>query len=138
MSIEITPIPVDLSSIDVYDVPDKYTVGHLSVRQLSPVLGVDIVQMVHVEFEPGARFRPHMHPADQVLFYISGNGVVAIDGGVDVVVPAGSAVRLPAGVPHMHGATADGPAVHIAVIADRSTEWLAGGIPGWERWMPSA
>lgn len=92
------------------------TIGELTVHRIHDELGAGEVQVNVIFFEPGARFRPHQHPYDQILHYVKGTGVVAIDGGEDQIVPEGSFAYLPAGVPHMHGATEDGPAVHVSTM----------------------
>jgi quercetin dioxygenase-like cupin family protein len=92
------------------------TIGNLTVHRIHDALGTDQVRMNVIFFEPGARFRPHKHPYDQVLHYVSGTGVVALDGGEDQVVQEGEFVLLPAGVPHMHGAAPGTAAVHVSTM----------------------
>jgi quercetin dioxygenase-like cupin family protein len=121
---------------DVPGAPGSSTIGSLTVHRVFQALGTSEVQVNAIFFEPGARFRPHLHPYDQVLHYVKGTGVVALDGGEDQLVPEGEFVLLPAGVLHMHGATADGPAVHISTmrVADPGVETTDFGVAVPESW----
>jgi 4-carboxymuconolactone decarboxylase len=94
----------------------KTTVGGLSVHRIAPSLGTDEVQVNVIVFEPGARFLPHVHPYDQVLHYVSGTGIVALDGGEDQIVEEGQFVLLPAGIVQMHGAAPGSATVHVSTM----------------------
>src|SRR5579863_252436 len=89
-----------------------------AVRPIHQALGTGDFQVNVVSFEADTRSRPHVHTTDQVLYYVSGTGVVALAGGADQRVEAGEFVLLPAGVVHLHGASADGPAVHISITRE--------------------
>jgi quercetin dioxygenase-like cupin family protein len=104
------------------------------VRRVNEALGTRDVLINYLFFEPGVRSRPHTHSHDQVLFYVSGTGVVAIDGGDDQLVQAGEFVLLPADIPHMHGASDDGPAVHISLMRDVDMDFDCAIPPQWEKW----
>lgn len=79
-------------------------------------------ELVAVFFAAGARTRPHVHDSAQVLHVLSGSCVVADETGRQVV-PAGHLVVVPRGVWHWHGATADGPMVHISIKLPGRTRW---------------
>jgi quercetin dioxygenase-like cupin family protein len=83
---------------------------------LSRALGTDELDFNVLELEPGARTRPHTHTADQLIHQLRGVGIVALDGGPDERIEEGQYVLLPAGVPHMHGAAEDGPAVFFTAL----------------------
>ena len=104
------------------------------LRRVSEALGTDSLQVNVVFFEAGVRSKPHTHSHDQVLYYASGTGVVAVDGGDDQIVRAGEFVLLPANVPHMHGASGDGPASHISLMSDVDMDFDCPIPPQWERW----
>jgi quercetin dioxygenase-like cupin family protein len=107
-------------------------IGTAFVHPLSAPLGTDEVKLNAIYFEPGARFRPHRHPFDQVLYFQYGTGVVAVAGGEDILVPTGHWVILPANVVHMHGCTDDAKALQLSLMRDTQTtfdvecpeEWL--------------
>src|SRR4051794_25365369 len=94
------------------------------------------MSLVGVYFDTGARNRPHTHSSDQILYFVSGTGFVHIAGAEEQHVPVGSAVIVPAGVLHMHGATDEGPCMHIAMrTAGADSQWEFDELPeGWERW----
>jgi quercetin dioxygenase-like cupin family protein len=102
---------------------------------MSEALGTDALQINVLFFEPGVRSRPHTHPYDQVLYYVSGKGVVAIEGGEDQIVEAGEFVLLPPSVPHMHGASEDGPACHISLMREVETDFDCPIPESWQRWQ---
>ncbi|WP_226584453.1 (R)-mandelonitrile lyase [Acuticoccus sediminis] len=79
-----------------------------------------------VTFEPGARTAWHAHPAGQLLFILSGLGVVRREGGPKEAVAAGDTVWFAPGETHWHGASADKAMSHVAIaesIEGRSTDW---------------
>jgi quercetin dioxygenase-like cupin family protein len=117
--------------------PDKL-IGAATVHPVSPALDTDELKINAIYFEPGSRFRPHRHPFDQILYYQYGTGIVAQDGGDDVIVPEGSYVILPANTVHMHGCTDGGPALQLSLMRDTQTTFDVECPAGWEHWMPPA
>lgn len=65
-----------------------------------------------VTFPAGARARMHIHDHEQVLYILSGRGVVATDKEERVVTP-GMIVSIEAGERHWHGATKDSSFSHL-------------------------
>ncbi len=104
------------------------------LRRVTPALGTDQVKAYVVRFPAGTRSRPHTHGYDQVLHYISGTGVVAVDGEEDQLVQAGEFVLLPANLPHMHGAAADGPAVHVSIMREVDMDFDCEIPESWNVW----
>jgi quercetin dioxygenase-like cupin family protein len=130
----MTAAPVPLRPGEPIDVSDRYVVGRALVYELSPVLGTKQVVVNTIVFDPGSRFRPHRHGFDQVLFYESGTGVVAVGGGEDVLVPAGYWVVLPAGVVHMHGCTPEEAAVQVSLMVNTETDFDVACPDAWRKW----
>ena len=64
-------------------------------------------------------------------------GVVALDGGPDIIVPAGQYVVLPANVVHMHGCTDDGPALQLSLMRDTQTTFDVVCPKEWTGWLPA-
>lgn len=106
------------------------------IRNIGQLLGTGDVAVNLLVFEAGTRSRPHVHTRDQVLYYARGTGVVALGGGEDQLIGEGEFVLLPAGVIHMHGASDDGPAVHISITADIEIDWDCPVPDSWRRWLP--
>jgi quercetin dioxygenase-like cupin family protein len=106
------------------------------VRRVNEALGTDAIKINAVFLEPGARSLPHSHSFDQVLLYVSGTGVVALDGGDDQLVETGAFALLPAGIAHMHGASADGPACHISLMAESDMDFDCPIPASWAHWRP--
>jgi quercetin dioxygenase-like cupin family protein len=130
----MTVRPVAIDAAEPIDVPGRYVVGRALVHEISPALPTHQVRVNAVFFDSGSRFRPHRHSYDQVLYYESGTGVVALDGGDDVLVPAGQCVVLPAGIVHMHGCTDDGPGMHLSIMVDTETDFEIPCPDAWRGW----
>ncbi len=112
--------------------------GHVELHSLTDALDIRTMRVNCVSFVEGARSRPHSHDADQVLYYVSGRGVVAVDGGPDQIVEAGQAVCLPANVIHMHGAAPGSPAVHLSLMPVEHITDFDGPCPAdWEQYRSS-
>jgi quercetin dioxygenase-like cupin family protein len=115
---------------------DDKLIGAATVHPISPAVGTDELKINAIYFEAGARFRPHWHPFDQILYYQYGTGVIAVDGGDDVLVPEGNYVILPANQVHMHGCTADGPALQLSLMRDTQTSFDVPVPENWKRYLP--
>ena len=95
--------------------------GAVQIETLSAHEGI-AGSVLRVGFAPGARTAWHTHPAGQILYVTSGNGLVATrDWSRRITV--GDVVEIPAGVEHWHGATASTPMQHLAVQPDARTDW---------------
>jgi quercetin dioxygenase-like cupin family protein len=115
--------------------PEQF-LGRVKVHSVSEVLGTDQVRIRAVYFESGARARPHLHSADQLLYFPQA-GIVAIDGGPDEPVASGQYVLLPGGIVHMHGAGEDAPAVHISMMREIDSDFDCPIVEEWSRYRAS-
>jgi len=79
--------------------------------------------MIAVQFAPGARSDWHSHPAGQVLYVVSGSGLVQTDGGETRSITPGDVVYAPPGERHWHGARPDSPMLHLSLTTDGPTAW---------------
>jgi quercetin dioxygenase-like cupin family protein len=68
-----------------------------------------------VNFPKGIKNVFHSHKCDQVLYILSGKGIVA-DKKQQVPVTAGAVIFIPAGESHWHGATEDSNFSHISIL----------------------
>jgi quercetin dioxygenase-like cupin family protein len=84
----------------------------------------DDLNVLGVRFEAGARTDWHRHPGGQVLYIMTGEARVGVEGGDTVVAGPGDAVYAPPGQVHWHGAGSDGPMVHLSITHHGATEWL--------------
>lgn len=80
------------------------------------------VQLVRVEFAPGARTAWHTHPVGQVLEVTQGRGWVQVEGDAAREILPGDVVVIEAGENHWHGACASEGMVHLAI-----NEWDEAG-----------
>lgn len=124
--------PDDLPEIEL---PEAAFAGRTTMRFITQALATDSVSVNVVDFKAGARSRPHSHDSDQLVIYLSGEGIVAVDGGADQAVGPGVFVLLPAGLPHMHGASEAGPARHISIMpTGHATDFDCPIPPAWKQW----
>jgi len=88
--------------------------GDVKVQQLFQAdkgNGQDIMLVV---FSAGARTRPHIHKAGQILYITDGKGIVATDTERREVT-VGDVVIIPPDTWHWHGATPDTPMSHFVL-----------------------
>jgi quercetin dioxygenase-like cupin family protein len=76
-----------------------------------------------VQFAPGARTDWHSHPEGQVLYVVSGAGLVQSAGGPTVQIAAGDVVMAGPGERHWHGAGPGSPMMHLSVTTGGPTAW---------------
>src|ERR1700722_6180723 len=74
-------------------------IGELHLHPVGRALGTSELELNALFLEEGTRKKPHLHSADQVIYCVSGAGVVALDGGADQRIEEGQFVVLPASVP---------------------------------------
>jgi quercetin dioxygenase-like cupin family protein len=128
-----TPVSLD-DIVPARESDPSQFIGKARIHSVSEAMGTEQTKVRYVVFEPGARSRPHTHPFDQLLHYLQ-PGIVAIDGSDDIPVAAGEVVLLPAGVPHMHGATPDAPSSHLSIMRDiQSSDFAVPIPPHWQRY----
>ena len=81
------------------------------------------VTMIAVQFAPGARSDWHSHPGGQLLYVVSGAGLVQTENGTTSRISPGDVVHAPAGELHWHGAAPDSPMMHLSVTSGGATAW---------------
>jgi len=69
----------------------------------------------NVTFEPGCRNNWHVQPGGQILLVTGGKGYYQELGKSVQIIKEGDVIKIPPGVKHWHGATADSWLVHIAI-----------------------
>lgn len=79
------------------------------------------LRVAAVTFSPGARTKLHTHTHDQVLYVVAGKGILATEHESHVVTP-GTAIFVPPGERHWHGATEDMFFTHLSITAPGRTE----------------
>jgi quercetin dioxygenase-like cupin family protein len=101
--------------------PADHFTGTVWNSRLSDVEGG--VTMIAVQFAPGARSDWHTHPSGQILYIVSGAGLVQTDDGSTVEVSPGDVVYASPGERHWHGARPDSPLMHLSLTSGGVTEW---------------
>jgi quercetin dioxygenase-like cupin family protein len=103
------------------DRPDWFS-GRVRLQNLRRPEEDGAAELIAVFFETGARTIPHIHDADQVLYFVEGEGIVATERDRRVLRPGEIAV-IPAGMWHWHGATRTTAMCHISIKAVAPTNW---------------
>jgi quercetin dioxygenase-like cupin family protein len=101
-----------------------YFTGAVTLRKIAADQDVAPVQLIRVEFNPGARTNWHTHSGVQVLFVVEGRCRFQHEGGPVEEAGPGAAIYIPPGEKHWHGATPESPMVHVALNIDLQTDWL--------------
>lgn len=104
---------LDSSKGEPPDELEEHFQGQALLQRLpSPFESGPVVFAVH--FEAGARSRPHVHRAGQVLHVAAGEGIVGDRDGRRVVRP-GDVIAAGPGEWHWHGATPTSSMTHVTV-----------------------
>ena len=116
------------SEIETLDMTEQAIFQGGGVWQL-PLAGAiakrgDQINVINVQFAPGARTVVHSHTSDQVLYVSAGIGKVG-DADGEHVIGVGDAVVIPANSQHWHGAADTGsPFAHLSITKADSTTTL--------------
>ena len=98
----------------------EYFTGDAWVEMLTTdTKNFDVMSYV-VTFAPGSRNYWHSHPGGQILYCISGEGLLQQKGEPIQSLKAGDVVEIKPNVTHWHGATPDKEFVHIGVSTQLS------------------
>ena len=81
------------------------------------------LNVLGVQFSPGARTDWHWHPGGQVIYVVSGSGTVVNRDGSRVEISPGDTVVTPPNEIHWHGAAPDAPMMHLSITVDGATVW---------------
>lgn len=108
--------------IDIANAPSAdtqggiFTGGTVNTRTLiDSDMGALETRAAIVTFAPGARTKMHTHDHEQILYILTGEGIVANEEKEYVATP-GKIFLIPAGERHWHGATAQSSFSHLYVL----------------------
>ncbi|MGH8914446.1 MAG: cupin domain-containing protein [Acidimicrobiia bacterium] len=99
---------------------EEHFTGTVWNSRLSETDGLTVIA---VHFTPGARSDWHSHPAGQVLYVVSGAGLVQTEDGPTVDISPGDVVYAPPGERHWHGARPDSPMTHLSLTTQGPAAW---------------
>ena len=80
------------------------------------------IRVTMITFNPGARNVFHSHTGEQVLYVTKGKGIVANES-EEYIVTQGTAIYIPAGERHWHGATDDSSFSHLSILRPGETKF---------------
>jgi quercetin dioxygenase-like cupin family protein len=81
------------------------------------------VAVTLVRFEDGARTNWHVHPGEQVLYVLEGEGRVGTER-EETLIAAGDLVYAAPGERHWHGAAPGRSMAHLSLTTRGSPEWF--------------
>lgn len=108
-------------------VPPANFTGSVELEMLFVPDGPDRTSAGLVSFPPGARTNWHSHPLGQTLVVTAGVGRIQREGGPIQEIRAGDVARIPPGVKHWHGASAEASMSHIAIQEaheGKTADWM--------------
>lgn len=112
--------------IKIEDVPEQELTGGMftgavKIKSLvSKETGSKDLSIAIVHFPRGVRNLFHSHSSDQVLYILSGRGIVATEKEEVIAVPS-MVFFIPSGEKHWHGATDDSDFTHISILGPGET-----------------
>jgi len=111
-----------LKVIEVNGVPSEDMVGGIfeggrvnTKTLIDKHAGAQETKVAIVTFSPGARTKMHIHSHEQILYILSGKGIVANEQEEHVATP-GTLFLVPAGEKHWHGATQESSFSHLYIF----------------------
>jgi quercetin dioxygenase-like cupin family protein len=115
-----------LKAIKLNELPSEDTVGGIfeggSVNMKTLIdkqVGAEEIKTAIVTFSPGARTKMHVHDHEQVLYILSGKGIVANEHEEFIATP-GMVFLIQAGEKHWHGATPESSFSHLYVYNSKT------------------
>ena len=110
-----------LKEIKLNEAPSEDTVGGIfeggTVNMKTLIdkqIGAEEIKAAIVTFPAGARTKMHIHDHEQVLYILSGKGIVANEQEKHIAMQ-GMIFLIPAGEKHWHGATQESSFSHLYV-----------------------
>ena len=115
-----------LKAIKLNAAPSEDTVGGIfeggTVNMKTLIdkpLGAEEIKAAIVTFSPGARTKMHVHDHEQVLYILSGRGIVANEHEEHMAMP-GMIFLISAGEKHWHGASPESTFSHLYVYNSKT------------------
>lgn len=93
--------------------PEEWFTGSVWIQEI--IEAPTRLRALRVTFSPGARTAWHSHPLGQALEIVSGRARIGRDDGRVQVLNPGDVVWFDPDERHWHGASEDGPMVHLAL-----------------------
>lgn len=108
--ININEIPVEERAGGIFEG------GTVNIKTLiDKPTGSEETRVAIVTFSPSARTKMHTHDHEQILYILSGKGIVANEHEEHIATP-GTIFLIPAGEKHWHGATEESSFSHLYIF----------------------
>ncbi len=103
--------------------PKTFT-GKATINRVDGVARDPDINVYRVLFQPSARTFWHTHTGPQILLIIEGTCYLQREGNSIQKLSAGDVARVDPDEHHWHGASPNGPMVHLAVNVNITTNWF--------------
>ena len=113
---------VELSNAKAEEATSKMFEGKVYRLPLIDDTMAKEIRVTMIKFNPGARNIFHTHTGEQVLYVTEGKGIVANES-EEYVVTQGTAIYIPPGERHWHGATEDSSFSHLSILRPGETKF---------------
>jgi quercetin dioxygenase-like cupin family protein len=112
--------------------------GPVFIHELSDSSDPTDLEILAVFFDPGARTMPHTHSTAQLLYFLSGEGIVGTRSERRLYRTGGMAL-IPAEEWHWHGATPTSSTAHLSIRPGGASAWPP-EVPllDWDSYMTDA
>lgn len=101
---------------------DTFT-GDVELTTMLPAQQPGGMALSIVHFEDGARTHWHVHPGEQILYILEGEGRVGTEQ-EEVRVKAGDVVHAASGARHWHGAAPGRSMTHLSITTGGPPQWF--------------
>jgi quercetin dioxygenase-like cupin family protein len=130
----VDTLRVDVQAATPHPHPEWFS-GPVRVQDLRGGTVPQDLEIFAVFFDAGARTLPHVHSTEQLLYFLNGEGIVAVEGSRRRYGSGGMAI-IPAGTWHWHGATPSSPMMHLSIRPGGPSTW-APDVPmgDWDSYM---
>jgi quercetin dioxygenase-like cupin family protein len=115
-----------LKAIDVDEAPSEDSAGGIfeggTVNMKTLIdkhVGAEETKVAIVTFPRGTRTKMHIHNHEQILYILSGKGIVANEQEEHIATP-GTIFLIPAGEKHWHGATKESSFSHLYIYNSKT------------------
>jgi quercetin dioxygenase-like cupin family protein len=119
---------VSSRDIEARRAPEQYFTGTVWMDAMLDAPSPNGAKSFRVSFEPGARTHWHAHPEGQILYVVTGRGLIQKSGDWAREILAGDSVHIAPDEKHWHGAAPDSLMVHVAINptynTEGATEWM--------------
>ena len=113
---------IDINTVEEKEISGGVFEGIVRIKTLVDAsIGSKDFRTGIVTFSPGTRTKIHTHEHEQILYILSGKGIVSTEEKENIATP-GKVYLIPAGEKHWHGATEESSFSHLFIMTHHPTQ----------------